>query len=598
MTTAAIITICVIVLAIILFATEALPIDLVAISIMIILVLTGVITPQEGVEGFSNKATVTVAFMFVLSAALLKTGALQVLAHRLSNIFRYNFSTGILMMMFMIAVISAFVNNTPVVAVFIPVVIQIAHTSGQSPSKMLIPLSFASIFGGMCTLIGTSTNILVSGIAEKEGEKAVEMFQMTPVAGILLVIGLVYMSVLGINLLPSSRRTKDLKKKFEVNNYITVVELLSNSNSIGKKIMDSELVTEFKMDIIEVRRNGSQFTLPPGDFELNEGDSLKVRCDVEKMKSLKGKTKTLSVSPLKIGDNDLSGKNSSLVEMVITSSSEIHGKTLKELDFRRRFRAIPLAIKHREDIQHEHLYDIKLSAGDVILAEVKSHYIKELNKLESGQNTPFVLLSENHITEFDKKKFSIVISLIAIMVVLASLGVLDIMVGAITAVIILVLTKILTMKEIYKAINWKIIFLLVGALSLGLAINKTGLDLKIASALLSQLQPLGIVAVISGVYLITSLLTEVMSNNASAALMTPIAIAVAHHSGVDVLPFLVTVMIAASATFMTPIGYQTNTMVYSAGNYKFRDFFKVGFLLNMIFWIISSFSIPWYFNLI
>ena len=598
MTTAAIITICVIILAIILFATEALPIDLVAISIMIILVLTGVITPQEGVEGFSNKATVTVAFMFVLSAALLKTGALQMLAHRLSNIFRYNFSSGILMMMLMIAVISAFVNNTPVVAVFIPVVIQIAHASGQSPSKMLIPLSFASIFGGMCTLIGTSTNILVSGIAEKEGEMAVDMFQMTPIAGILLVIGLAYMSVLGINLLPSSRRTKDLKKKFEVNNYITVVELLSNSNSIGKKIMDSELVTEFNMDIIEVRRNGSQFTLPPGDFELNEGDILKVRCDVETMKSLKGKTKTLSVSPLKIGDNDLSGKNSALVEMVITSSSEIHGKTLKELDFRRRFRAIPLAIKHREDIQHEHLYDIKLSAGDVILAEVKSHYVKELNKLESGQNTPFVLLSEDHITEFDKKKFSIVISLITIMVILASLGVLDIMVGAITAVIILVLTKILTMKEIYKAINWKIIFLLVGALSLGLAIHKTGLDLKIADVLLSQLQPLGIVAIISGVYLITSLLTEVMSNNASAALMTPIAIAVAHHSGVDVLPFLVTVMIAASATFMTPIGYQTNTMVYSAGNYKFRDFFKVGFLLNMIFWIISSFTIPWYFNLI
>lgn len=598
MTTAAIITICVIILAIILFATEALPIDLVATSIMIILVLTGVITPQEGVEGFSNKATVTVAFMFVLSAALLKTGALQVLAHRLSNVFRYNFNSGILMMMFMIAIISAFVNNTPVVAVFIPVVIQIAHTSGQSPSKMLIPLSFASIFGGMCTLIGTSTNILVSGIAEKEGEKAVEMFQMTPVAGILLVVGVVYMSILGIKLLPKTRRSKDLKEKFEVNNYITLVELLSNSTSIGKRIMDSELVTEFNMDIIEVRRNGSQFTLPPGDFVLNESDVLKVRCDVEKLKSLKGKTKTLSVSPVKIGDNDLSGTNSALVEMVITSSSEIHGKTLKELDFRRRFRAIPLAIKHREDIKHDDLYDIKLKAGDVILAEVKSHYVKELNKLESGQNSPFVLLSENHITDFDKKKFSIVISLIGIMVILASIGFLDIMVGAICAVIVLVFAKILTMKEIYEAINWKIIFLLVGALSLGLAISKTGLDTLIAQALLGQLQPLGIIAVISGLYLVTSLLTEVMSNNASAALMTPIAIAIAHNSGVEVLPFLVTVMIAASATFMTPIGYQTNTMVYSAGNYKFRDFFKVGFLLNMLFWIISSFTIPWYFDLI
>ena len=598
MTTAAIITIGVIVLAIILFATEALPIDLVAISIMIILVIGGVITPEEGVEGFSNKATITVAFMFVLSAALLKTGALQVLAHRLSKIFRYKFNAGILMMMFMIAIISAFVNNTPVVAVFIPVVIQIAHASGQSPSKMLIPLSFASIFGGMCTLIGTSTNILVSGIAEKEGEQAISMFQMTPIAGVLLVVGVVYMSIFGIRLLPKSRRSKDLKSKFDVNNYITLVELLSNSSSIGKKIMDSELVTEFNIDIIEVRRNGNSFTLPPGDFELNEGDILKVKCDVEKLKSLKGKTKTLAVSPIKIGDSDLSGKNSALVEMVITSSSEIHGKTLKELDFRRRYRAIPLAIKHKEDIKHDDLYDVKLSAGDVILAEVKSHYVKELNKLEAGQNTPFVLLSENHITEFDKKKFGIVIGLISIMVVLASFGILDIMVGAISAVIILVLAKILSMKEIYEAINWKIIFLLVGALSLGLAINKTGLDLFIAEALVDQLAPMGIIAVISGLYLATSLLTEVMSNNASAALMTPIAIAIAHTSGVEVLPFLVTVMIAASATFMTPIGYQTNTMVYSAGNYRFKDFFKVGIFLNFLFWVISSFMIPWYFNLV
>lgn len=598
MTIAAIITICVIVLAIVLFATEALPIDLVAISIMMVLILTGVITPEEGVQGFSNKATITVAFMFVLSAALLKTGALQVLAHRLSKIFRYKFNAGILMMMFMIAIISAFVNNTPVVAVFIPVVIQIAYTSGQSPSKMLIPLSFASIFGGMCTLIGTSTNILVSGIAENEGIKAVGMFQMTPVAGILLVVGVVYMSVIGIKLLPKSRQSEDLKEKFDVNNYITLVELQSNSNSIGKKIMESELVTEFQMDIIEVRRNGSQFALPPGNFELNKGDILKVRCELEKLKSLKGKAKSLSVSPLKIGDNDLSGKNSALVELVITSSSEIHNKTLKELDFRRRYRAIPLAIRHKEDIMHNDLYDVKLKAGDVILAEVKSHYVKELSKLESGQSAPFVLLSEDHITEFDKKKFSIVIGLIAIMVLLASLGVLDIMVGAITAVVILVLTRILTMKEIYRAINWKIIFLLVGALSMGLAITKTGLDVLIAEGLVRELAPLGIIGMISGLYLTTSLLTEVMSNNASAALMTPIAIAIAHTSGVAVLPFLITVMIAASATFMTPIGYQTNTMVYSAGNYKFKDFFKVGLGLNLLFWIISSITIPWYFDLI
>jgi len=598
MTTAAIITIIVIVLAIILFATEALPVDLVAILILISLVLTGVLTPQEGIKGFSNKATITVAFMFVLSAALLKTGALQVLAHRLSSLFRYKFNTGMLIMMLLIAVISAFINNTPIVAMFIPVVIQIAHTSNQEPSKMLIPLSFASIFGGMCTLIGTSTNILVSGIAEENGIEGISMFSMTPIGAILLVIGVVYMSIIGIKLLPSRRSNKALKQSFDFNQYITEIELLPESSSIGTKIMDSELVKEFEMDIIDIKRNGEVFTLPQGDFMLNANDILKVKCDADKIKSLKNKAKSFSVSPLKIGEDDLTGKNAALIEMVITSSSEIHGKTLKDLDFRRKYRAIPLAIKHREDIMQEDLYDIKLHAGDVILAEVKSHYIKTLKQKESQQDAPFVMLSADHLTDFNKPKFIAVISLLFLMIGLAALDIVDILTGSITAVTILVLTKVLKMKEVYKAINWKIIFLLAGALSLGLAIGKTGLDISIAQFIVNQLSPMGIIAIISGLYIITSLLTEVMSNNASAALMAPIAIATATTLGASPIPFLITIMLAASATFMTPIGYQTNTMVYSAGQYRFKDFFKVGVYLNLIFWIVSSFVIPWYFELL
>jgi len=598
MTTAAIITLGIVVLAIILFATEALPVDLVAILILISLILTGVLTPQEGIKGFSNKATITVAFMFVLSAALLKTGALQVLTHRLSKLFRYKFNTGMLLMMLMIAVISAFVNNTPIVAMFIPVVIQIAHTSGQNPSKMLIPLSFASIFGGMCTLIGTSTNILVSGIAEENGIEGINMFSMTPVAAILMVIGIAYMSLIGIKLLNKKQPDQNLRKSFDFNQYITEIELLENSNSIDAKIMNSELVEEFEMDIIEVKRNGEIFTLPQGDFILKMHDILKVKCHADKIKSLKGKAKSFAISPLKIGEDDLTGKNAALVEMVITSSSEIHGKTLKQLDFRRRYRAIPLAIKHREDIVHDDLYEVKLHAGDVILAEVKSHYIDTLKKRENQQDAPFVLLSEDHLTDFNKPKFIAVTSLIFLMVTLAALDVVDILTGSIAAVTLLVLTKVLSMKDVYKAINWKIIFLLAGALSLGLAIDKTGLDLIIAELMIDKLSPMGIIAIISGLYITTSLLTEVMSNNASAALMAPIAIATATSLDKDPIPFLITIMLAASATFMTPIGYQTNTMVYSAGQYQFKDFFKVGVFLNILFWITASLIIPWYFDLL
>ncbi|MFT7120932.1 MAG: di/tricarboxylate transporter [Neolewinella sp.] len=585
-------------MAIILFVTEWLTVDLIAMLIIVALVTTGVISAGEGLEGFSNGATLTVAFMFVLSAALLKTGALQLLAGKMADRFRRRPKYATLLLMLLVAVVSAFINNTPVVAVFIPIVGRIATSAKINPAKLLIPLSFASILGGMCTLIGTSTNILVSGIAESQGLPGFSVFTLAPIGVVLLVIGVIYLTYFSGRLLPDREMEDSLADRFALHDYLAEIVILDNEKIAGKRIMDSPIVRELDMDIIEVRRGKDRFTLPPGDFHLAADDTLKVRCDREKILGLKEWVRLVDHSgSVRVMGTGLERDNSSIVEMVVTPSSEFVGKTLRQVDFRRSYRAVPLAIRQREATLHENLYQLPLTSGDVILAEVKTHYLAELQRIEQRQDSPFILLSSDAITDFKQSRFYFVLATIIGVVALATAGIAPISIAALAGVCLLVLGKTINMKEAYEAIDWKIVFLLAGALSLGKAMGNSGLDSDIAGLLTGSVSQYGVYALVAVLYLITNILTEAMSNNATAALLAPVAIAAAQKMGIDPMPLLVTVSIAASASFMTPVGYQTNAMVYSAGQYKFRDFTRIGTPLNLICWGVTTALVPWLFGM-
>lgn len=576
--------------AVVLFATEKLPVDLIAMLIMASLLILGIVSPEEGISGFSNKATVTVAAMFIISAGLFKTGAVSYLGNITIIVFQKNYWLGLITVMIAVGFFSAFINNTPVVAVFIPILLGVAKEIKVSASKLLMPMSFASMFGGVCTLIGTSTNILVSSIAEKEGQPAFSMFEIAPLGLIVFAAGMAYMLLVGVRIIPDRRSEGDLIESFNLQEYIAEVVLLQDATSIGHTIGDAPITKEIDLAIIGIDREGETIPVPPPEFVLHEGDVLRVRCDLEQFKRIQSRAGVLFKSQFKWSDEDVERADIKLVEAVIAPGSEFVGKSLKELQFRDRFGVIVLAIRHRGKLMREKLSDTKLSAGDAMLLEVKNERYNQL-----VQNPSFVIISEIDQLVYRKGKLIPAILIVIGVILSATLGIAPIVVSAIMGAILLVLVGCLTMDEAYQAIEWRIIFLLAGVLTLEAAMANSGAAPLISATIISVVREWGgLVALLSAFYLMTFLLTEMMSNNATAALLTPIAISTANTLQVSPRPFLVAVMFAASASFMTPVGYQTNTLIYGPGQYKFADFLRVGTPLNLIMWGLATIFIPYF----
>jgi di/tricarboxylate transporter len=581
------IVLAVLALAVFLFVTEKLRVDLVALLVMALLLLSRIITPEQGISGFSNAATVTVASMFILSAGLFKTGAVSFLGDFVSRVFKNGFWIGIISVMIVVGFLSAFINNTPVIAIFLPILLGVAKETGFSVSKILMPVSFASMFGGVCTLIGTSTNILVGSIAEQSGLRPFTMFEFAPLGLMMFALGTAYLMFVGIRMIPERRGSGDLVEEFALSEYLTEIVLLPESDSVGKRIKDSSLARDLDLTILKIQREDHAINLPSANDVLQADDILLVRCDIEKIRALQEREGVKFKPQSKWEDENLTYENFRLVEAVIEPSSDLVRSTLQRSLFREKYGATVLAIRHKGKLLREKLSDTVLSAGDVLLVEVKIDRLATFKR--SGD---FIITSEMETTEFRRNKAILAISIVVGVVVAATMNIAPIVVTALIGAIALVLVGCITLEEAYAAIDWKIIFLLAGVLSLGVALDRSGAAQLLSSNMINYIGVLGPIALVSAFYFVTSILTETMSNNASAALLAPIAIATAQTLDVNAMPFLMAITFAASASFMTPVGYQTNTMIYGPGQYKFIDFVKVGSPLNLMFWILATIMIP------
>jgi di/tricarboxylate transporter len=583
--------------AVSLFVTEKFRADLVALMVVGALVVVGLfqhlvtwmrperwITPEQGISGFSNPATITVAAMFVLSAGLQKTGAVAFAARLLKRLTEH--PTGLLLTLVLsVGVVSAFINNTAAVAVFLPLTLAACASGKVSPSKLLIPLSFAAQFGGVCTLIGTSTNLLVSSISERAGRGAFTMFEFMPLGLVMLGAGTVYLVVFSRWLLPN-RRGAQLTEDYQLGDYITELRVLPSSRLVGQTVAASQFGRREELTVLELLRAG-QRRFAPLNEPVQADDVLLVRGGARELMDAKVAWKLELEPEFKLKDEALEAQDLRLAEVLIASRSDLTGRTLAEMDFRRRYNAIVLAIQARQHTIREKLNQVRLRFGDALLVLGPR---EELARLRADPN--FLVLEQVEEPALRRRKIPVAVAIIAAVVALAAFSVMPILVSSILGCIALVVSRCLTLEEAYGAIDWKVIFLLAGVLPLGLALEKSGAAQLLAESTLGLVGGLGPVAVLAALYLLTAVLTEFMSNGATAVLMSPVALSTAAALEVDAKPLLMAVCFAASANFATPVGYQTNMMVYHPGGYRYTDFARVGVPLDFLFWVLAVCLIP------
>lgn len=580
-------TLAIVVLALILFVAEWVPSDIVAIIITLLLTILGLITPEESISGFSNSATITVMAMFILSAGISRTGAIQIVSELLLKWGGKRPSQQIFTLGLIVGPTTAFINNTAVVAVFLPIVEEWCRRQRISVSKLLIPLSYAAILGGMITVIGTSTNVLASGLSEQLGYGRFSLFQFTKLGLVTFSIGLIYLALVAPKLLPNRKHHTDdiLTQDYGLKHYISEILIPPGSNLVGKTLDSTGLQHKFDVDVLEIISNETHFHQPLEDKKLLACSVLLVRSSREDLLKIKDES-GIEILPEFIKNKkslqaELSSEDEGIAEILIPSNSNLIGSTIKEVRFRQRYNVTVLAVHRGQEVTRERLSEIRLRFGDVLLLQGPK---QSLLGLQINRN--LLVLTQRDLETLRRDKAAIAIGIGLGVVVVAGFNWLPILISSLIGVVLMVLTGCLKPREIYDAVRWDIIFLLAGLIPLGIAMDKSGATQWLANSLVEIGGSLSGYWILTFFFILTSIFTEMISNNAAVVLMLPVAVNVAEKLSFNPLAFMLTVIFAASNSFITPIGYQTNTMVYGAGGYKFTDFIRVGTPLNLLMTII------------
>lgn len=573
--------------AVFLFVTEKLPVDVVALLVLCCLLMLRIVSVPDALSGFSSPATVTVAAMFVLSAAIERSGALLGVAELLARVkWRWLFA---LLMMLLVAMISAFVNNTAAVAVFLPLVLRATAVRGWAPSRFLIPLSFAAQLGGVCTLVGTSTNLLVDSLARQGGWGGFSIFEFAPLGLIFASVGVLYLMLARPLLLP------DLGVPGQTSDDPVgrcVAELLVTHDSRVADRRWSQLSVDDadpSAVLLEVFRDGEM--LPgPANVVLEPGDRLLVSGNWGDIEALR-KRQRLRFDPVSADlDGHASGERLR-AQVMVTPGSFLVGKTLRDVRFGHMYRCRVHGLHRRQHtVMRAPIDRIDLVVGDVLVIDASADAMETL-----GRDRGFIVLGADPQPRVDWPRAAGAVGVLVAVMGAAAAGWLPIVGAALIGCAAVVALRCITPAEAYAAIDWRVVVLLAGLLPLGLALDHTGGADWVAARTVEWVGPYGPVLTLAAVYGLTAILTEVMSNNAAAVLVVPVAISAAEGLGIDARPLLVAVAFAASTSFATPVGYQTNTMVYSAGGYRFTDFAKIGVPLNLLFWGMAVVLIPRFF---